>query len=264
MKSKSNAKPSRLHRIVANIGTVLAALWLLAYLLPAGRDTMMDALFAFLLGLLVTGVLWWTARRSKRARRFWGLLAAGWSVALVGNIAWGLYEVVTGQSLPYISLVDALYLARYVLLFVAFWRCWGVPRHGQWFSFAVLVLAAAAVAAGLYVLTPPDTRMEATLYFAGAVYPILDVGLVYLALEAWWHEPAGLVRTTFGLLTLALIAYATANWLNSYGRLVSFEAVSSLAGLFWPLSDIFTGLAVFQLPWMAPSVKAEEIPPGPA
>lgn len=246
-RTRSENKPPKTTQALANIGAVVAALWLLAFLVPVAREMMLDMIFSFLLGLIVTGLLWWTAYQGVRPARFWRLLAAAWSIGLLGNIAWGLYEALTGQSLPYISLVDALYLARYVLVFVAFWRVLGIPSGRQWFNLVVALAAAAAVAVGLYYLSLPAVRRPLALYMASAGYAILDVGLVYVALEAWWVEPRSRLRTALGLIALALIAYGGANWINSYGRLISWEAVSGLSALFWPLSDILAGLGVLHL-----------------
>lgn len=238
--------PDRITHIVANVGMAVAALWLLTYLMPAGRMLMLDTFLSFLLSLMLTGLLWWITYRSVRLRSFWGLLAAAWTVGLAGNIAWGLYEAIAGQPLPRFSLVGVLYLLRYLLILLAFWRGLDIPASNQWGRLLVVLLLTATVVAGGFFLSAPTSQWTAT-WLSGAIFPILDIGLMSLALEAWMQEPAGSLRTTLGLLTLGLLAYGAANWLNFFGQVTSLKSVSGLAGLFWPLTDILTGFGVLYL-----------------
>lgn len=238
--------PDRITHIVVNVGMAVVALWLLTYLMPAGRMLMLDAFLSFLLSLMLTGLLWWITYRAVHPRRFWGFLAAAWTVGLVGNIAWGLYEAIAGQPLPRFSLVSVLYLARYLLILLAFWRGLGIPSGSQWSRLLIVLILTAAVVAGGFFLSTPTSQWTAT-WLSGALFPILDIALMSLALEAWMQEPSGPLRNTLGFLTLALLAYGAANWLNFFGQVTSLESVSGLAGLFWPLSDILTGIGVLYL-----------------
>ena len=239
---------SKTVRVWANIGTILAAFWLMTFLVPEARTIMLDVLASFLLGLWVTLFLWWTASRDEQLHPFWWLLAAGWTIALLGNIVWGAYEMLTGQPLPYISLVDVFYLARYALLFAAFIKVMKVPAGKQWVNLITVLGASAILALALYCASALSAHQSLTLYMAGAVYPILDMGLIYLALEIWLRPPQEALRAPLGLLALALVAYGIANWLNAYGHLIDWSAISGLASLFWPLSDALTGLALLSLP----------------
>ena len=257
MQSKAKAEPRRLIRIIANLGMVVTALWFLAYLMPAGRTIMLDAVLAYLLGLMVTGLLWRAAYLTIHPRHFWGLLAAAWTVGLLGDAAWGGYELLTGNLLPDISLVDAMYLARYALILAAFWRELRVPTGRQWLCLAVLLLLAAVTVVGGILLSVPVSRRTASL-LAIAIYPILDIGLMYVGLEAWKHQPTGSLRNALGLLTLALFAYAAADWFSFFGRAIPFDAVTGLSALFWPLSNILAGTGVLCLFWTpSPSEAAE-------
>jgi hypothetical protein len=262
MQSKAKGEPKILYRIIANVGMVASALWLLTYLMPAARTIMLDAILAYILGLIVTALLWWTAYKAIHPRRFWGWLAAGWTIGLLGDTVWGVYELLTGNPLPHISLVDAIYLARYALVFVAFWRYLRVPTSRQWICLLVVLLLAAAAVGGGVLLSVPAARRTAPL-LAGAIYPILDVGLMYIGLEARKQQPAGRLRNALGLLTLALLAYGAADWFSFYGQAIPFDPVIGLAALFWPLSDILAGIGVLCLFWTAsPSTSAQMDEPG--
>jgi hypothetical protein len=259
MQLKTYGDSRRLYRIVANVGAVIAALWLLAYLIPACRSILLDMALAFILGLMATALLWWAAYLSSPPDRFWGLLAAAWTVNLLGDLAWGLYEQISGNPLPFISLVDLFYLTRYALVFVAFWRGLHLPKGSQWFWLLGSLLMAAAVVIGAYFLGVPASRQNAR-WLAGAIYPILDIGLLYVALEAWKGEPRGSLKTALALLALAFFSYGAANWVNFFGQAIPVRAVAGLGGLFWPLSDILAAAAVMHLLWAAtiPEVSLEK------
>lgn len=250
-------KRRRKYRLVANVGAFLTAFWLLAYVAPVGRDLMLDTVLSLLLSLVVTGLLWWATRRSLRPRRFWGTLAAAWTIGLLGNVAWGLYELWSGTPLPTISFVDLMYLARYALVLVAYWYFLHPPGQRQWMRLLLVLLAAIALACAEFFLTSSDLG-QTSLFWAWAAYPILDAGLIYVGVSAWRREPPGRLRNALGLLGLALIAYGLANWLNFYGHMVSYETVSGLAGLFWPLSDILAGMGVLHVLWTTPPIAPGE------
>lgn len=255
MENDLGNETGRGYRLGANIGAGLVALWLLSYLIPATRTLMLDMILAFLIGLLVTGLLWWAAYTSTHARCLWVWLAAAWTVALLGNIAWGGYELVTGESLPYLSAVDILYLARYVLILVAFWRCLCVPVGEQWIRLLMAFVVGTAAVIGGFFLSVPISR-QTGYWLAGAIYPILDVGLLFVAIEARRCEPEGRLQKTLGLLALALLAYGAANWLNFFGQAIPFQPAAGLSSLFWPLSDILVGLGVLRLFLTASSPQA--------
>jgi hypothetical protein len=259
MQLKTYGDSRRLYRIVANVGAVIAALWLLAYLIPPCRSIMLDMGLAFILGLIATALLWWAAYLSSPPRRFWGLLAAAWTVNLLGDTVWGLSEQISGNPLPFISLVDLLYLVRYALVFVAFWQGFHLPRGRQWFWLLGSLLMAVAVVIGFYSLSVPASR-QTTQWLAGAIYPILDIGILYVALEAWKDESRGSLKNALALLALALFSYGAANWVNFFGQAIPVGAVAGLGGLFWPLSDILAAAAVLHLLWAAtiPEVSLEK------
>jgi hypothetical protein len=220
---------------------------------------MLDMALALILGLIATALLWWAAYLSSPPDRFWGLLAAAWTVSLLGDVAWGLYEAISGNPLPFISLVDLFYLARYALVLVAFWQGFHLPRRRQWFWLPGSLLMAAAVVIGAYFLSVPASRQNAQ-WLAGAIYPILDIGLLYVVLEAWKGEPKGSLKNALALLALALFSYGAANWVNFFGQAIPVSAVAGLGGLFWPLSDILAATAVLHLLWAAtiPEVSLEK------
>ena len=88
----------------------------------------------------------------------------------------------------------------------------------------------------------------------GATYPILDAAPITLGLLAWAHAEQDRSRCAVGLVTLAMISYGAAKWLN-FASPLSSAAASNLPGFFWPLSDVLASLAAWVVVWRrTPSV----------
>lgn len=244
-------------RYAANFGAGLTAVWLLSYVVPATRTILLDRALSFFISLMVTLVLWRSAHLQIYPRRFWAFLASAWFIGLLGNIAWALYEVLSGESLPRISLVGLFYVTRYLLIGLAYWRCLLVPRGRQWASLAVAMALAAAILVATLFLSAPPSRLSASAV-VGVLYPVLDAGLIYIALQSWKREPSGPQRNTLGLVTLSMLAFGVANTLNLLGQTLEVDSLVILTGLFWPLSDVLTGAGVSHLVLTTP--PSERLP----
>ncbi len=212
---------------------------------------MLGFVAAFLVSLLVAGVLWWAAYHSAAdARTFWRLLAWAWTLGIAGNVAWGIHDYVTGKTLAVFSLIDAFYIARYGLLFGAFWRH---PRRAQqagWAAYGALLAAATAVIwVALFRPVMAAIAQPVLFFFGGALYPIMDIALLYVTWVALTYTADPRMRVTLHGLMLALVAYTLANWINFRVRSEVFEASSLLAGWFWSLSDVGTGAAAVYALW---------------
>jgi hypothetical protein len=179
-------------------------------------------------------------------RRFWQALTIAWALNIGGNIAWGIHDILTSERLGIFTWVDGFYLARYAMIGWALGRYPREPR--RWTGYATVTLAATALIwATLFRVMLPSISQQPVLYFmGGALYPILDVVLIYAALIAWLRVEAGAwIKLAIGLFTLAMLVYGAANWINFTVRAVALDASSSLAAFFWLLADVLTGGAAF-------------------
>ena len=200
-------------------------------------------ILSFLLKLLITGALWWAMTRSASTRRLWGLLAAGWTVNLLGDVAWGVHDQLFETALPPLSWLDVLYVARYLLIGLAFWTYptrW--PHRHLWQVAGTMALAALIAWVAFYqpVLAATDRSWA---YFAGlALYPILDAGLVYVAWIRYRRQDQN--KKVLLVLFLSTISYSIANLINFGTRMASPGADSLLANLLWLGSDLLAGAAL--------------------
>jgi len=213
--------------------------------------------------LLAIGIVvmqWRTGSQSTGAKAFWRLLAGAWMAGLLGNIAWGVYEMATGESLPILSWIDAIYVTRDVLVLMALWRYPGRPLRRRACDVVTIVAAAAAIA-WLLVVRPTLAAAEITPQrirdFVGvAIYPILDTGLIYAAFLTWASVSKGRLRHAVGLILASAICYGVANCFQFGVRIVP-NYTSSLPDLFWLLSDLLAGSAAAYILWQEHHLKTQ-------
>ncbi len=242
-------KKVTVHNRTSYLFGVLLALtaggWASTQLLPAARELMLDYACSFALTIIVVAALWWRTHHSRNTeRRFWQLLALGWSLNLAGNLAWAARDMLASTPAPIFSWLDGFYLARYLLLFRA---CIRYPRRwstAEWLSWSAVTLLSGSLI-WLLLFRPALALPGTTLayFWGGAFYIILDGALLAAGALSWRAEPSGKIGATLGLFTLTMLFYGVANWLNFDARLVSLEAASRWAALGWLLTDLLMGLA---------------------
>lgn len=237
--------------IFSALGGLLLSVWGVSVLTPTLHGLMLDSIASFLFNLLVTVVLWWAVRQSENpARSFWRGLAWAWVLNIAGNLAWAGYDFVTGGNLAIFSWINGFYIARYGLVFWTFWR---YPRRKMcvnWVAYGALLAASTALIWAAIVRPAQATLAQPFMYlFRGALYPMMDVGLLYVVLEAWTNTTEERMCVAMRWLFMAFAAYGIADWLNFSVRLISFEVFSPAAGVFWVLADLGIGVAALYAAW---------------
>lgn len=203
----------------------------------------------FVVSLLLTVGLWWMTWRAQGARWFWGWLAAGVTVSLAGEAISIVHTMTTGTRLPPLSWVDLLLLARYVcfalalLLYPAAW-----PRRKLLEMGGVLLLAAVGVWVCVYRTEFVFVQRDWDQVLDAAMYPVLDIALIYV-LSARWRERSGEPwRRTLFLLFLSALSRGVANGIQFCVRMAAVGDSSNWITLFWLLSD---ALMIAALVWFA-------------
>ena len=198
----------------------------------------LQALGYFLLLFLLV-VLWGKVVRRQEIRAFWFLLASALTINLLGNIAWIIYDTVTGRSLATFSAVDLFYVSRYVLIGLVLWiHPTSLPRKaGIWTGVVTLIVTVLIWA----VYFPSAMQLHAGdwIGFLGlAMYPVLDTALIMLA----WFRLRFLQRKEQGifflLLLFSMMSYGIANTLNLTGYVFPSLNSGVLPNVFWILTDV--------------------------
>jgi hypothetical protein len=246
------AKGTRVSKVMIGVVALLAAAGIATSLIPAAKEMLVDMALSMLLTIGIAVIQWRAGSRSTDARSFWRLLAGAWLAGLLGNIAWGTYEALTGESLPILSWVDAIYVTRDILVLMALWCYPGRPLRRREFDVVAITAATAAMAWWL-VFRPTLTAAEITPqrirdFIGVAIYPILDAGLIYAALLTWAGAAKGRMRHAVGLILASAICYGIANSFQ-FGVRVVPDYTSSLPDPFWLLSDLLAGAAAAYTLW---------------
>lgn len=234
---------SRTRWLLGGVIILLTLVGFVGMLVPAVQEYMVDIASGFLLTLVTLGTLWWTFTRASSLRHFWRLIAIAWTLNVLGNVAWGVYEMVTGASLGIFSWIDVLYLLRYGVILAAFALTPRPWERQTWVVLAgVTLILGIAVWFGLY--RPLRSAFDTPLlhFLGGAFYPILDGALLFAAFQTWSALETPVARQSVALLTVGLLTYGIANVFNFQARGVDPDATSLAAAIGWLLTDIFTGL----------------------
>ena len=200
---------------------------------------------SFLLSLILICFLWWLVYRFPSVRRLWGLLAMGWTLNMASTAFWGLYVMLVGQDVP--DLVDIIYIARYVfvgLAFLVYPAVFSIRRIVE--VLGAMVVAVVVLWFGLVEPFNATTGEPLSYIWANALFPILDVGVLYAVWTRWQNAADEMVGVTMRWLTLSMLAYGLANWINFSARTVVADADSLGALLFWFLTDLFAAVAAWQ------------------
>ena len=250
------AKRTRASKILIGVVVLLATAGIATSLIPAAKEMMLDMVLSMLLTIGIAALQWRAGSQSPDAKAFWRLLAGAWTAGLMGNIAWGIYEMLTGESLPILSWVDAIYATRDILVLMALWRYPGRPLRRREFD-VIAIPAATAAIAWLLVFRPTLTTAALTPqriqdFIGVAIYPILDAGLIYAALLTWAGAAKGRLRHAVALILASAICYGIANSFQ-FGIRVVPDYTSGLPDPFWLLSDLLAGSAAAYILWREPS-----------
>ncbi len=210
-------------------------------------ETLASTLYSVssVLSLALIAFLWWMVYRFPSARRLWGWLAVGWTLNLGSSIFWGLYVLLVGEDVP--DLVDTLYIARYVFVGLAlliYPAVLSVRRIVE--VVGAMVLAGVVLWYGLVEPLHAATGESLAYIWAGTLFPILDAGVLYVVWVRWQNAADETNEVTMKWLTLSMLAYGIANWINFSARAVSPDADSLGAIVFWFLTEVFIAVAAWQ------------------
>ncbi len=240
--------------------------WLRFQLGGEGATIAVDDFGEAVAAMFAAGACTWAARRSTgRLRRAWVLMALAAAVWCLGEIAWAVYEVGLGETVPYPGLPDVGFVAAIPLTIA------GVVSFGQssrgtatgmrlWLDRAIVALAllASAWSLGLdaIVRSPAASWLETVLNIA---YPVGDIAIgtvLILALRRATDETQGrllLLLGGLGFNALADSAFSYLNATNNYG------AIGSELDAGWVIGYLMIGLAAL---WpTAPAVPGDEDKP---
>jgi signal transduction histidine kinase len=209
---------------LAVIGSAVVAYALLPSHLNALRNVVIYSGVELAASLcIVVGVL----RFRPRAAGAWLAIAAGVFVWFIGDLLWGIYELVGRDPFP--SVADLFYIAGYPLIAAGLgYAAW---RRGRLVGIetgalldALLVAVLASLLAWVYLIDPilDDASLSSGEKLVSIAYPVGDVLLVSVAARfvmgaSWDILALWLLASGLGLTLLGDVLYATTVVSGDYG-----------------------------------------------
>ncbi|MBN2004782.1 MAG: hypothetical protein JXA21_15600 [Anaerolineae bacterium] len=230
----------------------VGSLWLAAVLFPALMGEQAHFVTGFFLSVLLLSILRWATRyTTSTEQELWAWLTIAWALGLLGNVAWGIVQMLTGVEPGLFSWLTWLYVARYIAFFLGLWQFSRPWRWTRWA--AVVVIATAATVLLWWALFRPALPMEnaTAIFVSGALYPVMDFILLFGVFCLWPKMTNVRGRRIAAILVMVVLCYGAANWINFGVRVTNWDATSFWANFLWGASDILTGIAALSAIWRA-------------
>jgi diguanylate cyclase (GGDEF)-like protein len=179
------------------------------------------------------------------ARRVWIWLGAAMTLSTLANVPYYFYPLVTGRSLPFPSVVDALWLLTYpcfvMALFVLFRLCRRIADIGDLFDAAIIIMAGGLVL-WVFIVDPvlDATVLSGLAHLVSVCYPSADLPLfamLVMLLVSWRGNPA--LRAVAG----SFVALLTADMIYSVQLQHGSYAYGGPADAFWMASYLLITVA---------------------
>ncbi len=231
----------------------LYSAWMFSGTLAEHRELIADVLNIPLLGAAAMA-----ARKTSRLvdldarlRRAWRFGSLALLCSTVGNVWWFISQNLLGHKPPIASVIDAVYLGAYPLMFAAIMSFPTVSRsRGEALTLTLdisTVLLAGGAGIWYFILGPamkdPSlTTLETTLI---VVYPVADLALLFGSAFALMHRPAPAARYPLALVASAGIVFFLTD--IRYGNIVLNDGGVYRSGspidLGWQLAGLLVFLA---------------------
>src|SRR3984885_8726054 len=149
-----------------------------------------QAVFGSVVGFLsVVCILGGVIIHRPEDRASWFILAAGGACFFVAEGVWNLYRIVLARPIGFPSVVDGIYLAGYVLTFIAVIRLSRNPNRSarrEDYADAAIVTIGALALTWHFVMGPEvhNSSLHASALAVTVAYPVMDIVLVFVVFRA--------------------------------------------------------------------------------
>lgn len=186
----------------------------------------------------------------KRQRLIWELIGAGLLFHFLGEIVWGVYEIVLSIEAPYPSIADVFWLIGYFPLFIALLLCrneLGAKLKRYEFSILPGVVLFFAAISFYFLIIPAMISGTAPLlekffdvaYLTGDLLLVIpSVMIVILFGKGIWGKP-------WLFICLGFVSFSIADSVYSYLTNKGLYESGNFIDLVWLLGYVFMALAAF-------------------
>ncbi len=216
------------------------------------RMVVSDILYP-LVGLLVSGVLFYTARQtaphSRQVALAWYLLAAGQFCYALGDITWGVIELVLHQDV-FPSPADAFYLLYYPIFILGMMRFPRATNRGETRLKTILdtgiVMLSALLVFWNFIIGPLFQAGTSEPLLGQAIalaYPVFDLVLLWALLALVFGQLKVSHPKPILLLIGGAVVLIVTDFIFDYQNSLGVYASGGLLDLGWLAAFVLTGLA---------------------
>ncbi len=166
--------------------------------------------------------LWRSFERGETLSLIWGNMAVGLIMWAGGEIIWSSDQIWGGDSLPYPSLADIVWILGYIPVIWAL----GIRlrtlriRPDRWWQFVTLsIYGLAFIAILIFIIVPIYTDPDTTRVFektVNLVYPMGDLIVAFLATTLVMVLLGGTLFNSWGLIALGFLCAAISDLLYAW------------------------------------------------
>jgi diguanylate cyclase (GGDEF)-like protein/PAS domain S-box-containing protein len=245
--------------------------WIFSGTLPEYRSLVADILNIPLLAsaALAARVASRTPELDDRVRRAWRFGSLALFCSTTGNAWWFISQNLLGYKPPIASIVDAVYLGAYPLMFAAMMSFPTASRTRAEVVTVTLDVSTVLLAGGAgiwyFILGPalkdPSLTTVETMFIV--VYPVCDIVLLFASAFALMHRPAAAARYPLALVASAGIVFFLTDL--TYGNSVLSDGGTYKSGspvdLGWQLAALLCLLAALIQRFTASRTKSNHLEP---
>lgn len=205
--------------------------------------------------------LWRTFEKGETMSLIWGNMALGLSLWAAGEFIWSSDQIWGGNSLPYPSMADILWILGYVPIILAL----GIRlrtlriKPDKWWQYAILVVYGLVfVTVLVFVITPIYNNTSSTTIFekiVNLIYPIGDLIVAFLATSLMMVLVGGVLFSSWGMIALGFLfvsvsdlLYAWSLWQGTYqvNPVQGFDILSFIINILYVASYVLVAAGVYK------------------
>lgn len=213
------------------------------------------------IGAFLASRLWRSFDRGETLSRIWGGIALGLILWAGGEIIWSSDQLWGGNSLPYPSAADVLWILGYIPVvwaLVVRYRTLRI-RPDKWWQIAALATCVLlAILAVTYIMIPIVTDTTTTRLFEKTVnllYPIGDLIVTLITVALVLVLTGGTLFGSWGFIAIGFLCaatsdllYALAVWQGNYqaNPPQAVDPVSYIINVLYVASYVFIALGLYR------------------
>ena len=186
---------------------------------------------------VLAALLWRTFDPGETLSLIWGTIAIGLTAWAIGEIIWSSDQIWGGNSLPYPSAADLLWILGYLPIIWALILRYRTLRTGlrNWWQIVALTgYGLVVILTMIYIVAPIVTDTDTTRVYEKTVnllYPVGDLAIAYLSTALMLVLIGGTLFSSWGLISFGFVCAAVSDLLYAMTLWQGIYQVSPVEGV---------------------------------